>query len=272
RKAQRFFDSFKVLVHEDETLSKIKKFHYLRGCLKDDALRAIESLSVSNDNYDSAIELLKRRFENERLIVQEHVTNTRNVLHIKSSNQVLLSTVMFLIIDSRGKSHNCRALLDQCSEVNIITTALSKKLNLIPRKVNASISGVNLNNTIVSENINVTIKSRITDFATNFDCFVLPAITNPTPSITFDKSFIELPSNVKLADPDFNVSRDIDLLIGAQLFWGLLIDSPIQLKKDQPIFKTQTSSDQCLELQVAKFWEHANIIEPNPGWSVEQMK
>ncbi|KAF2881195.1 hypothetical protein ILUMI_24979 [Ignelater luminosus] len=36
---------------------------------------------------------------------------------------------------NRGKSHNGRTLLDQCSEVNIITIALNKKLKLIPRKI-----------------------------------------------------------------------------------------------------------------------------------------
>ncbi|KAF2895044.1 hypothetical protein ILUMI_11127 [Ignelater luminosus] len=32
------------------------------------------------------------------------------------------------------------------------------------------------------------------------------------------------------------------------------------------------SSDKNLESQVTKFWEHENIIEPNPGWFVEQIK
>lgn len=52
-----FYDSYKSLVHDDNCISDIRKFHYLRGCLKDEAFRAIECLAVSGDNYASAIEV-----------------------------------------------------------------------------------------------------------------------------------------------------------------------------------------------------------------------
>jgi hypothetical protein len=110
-----FYESFKCLVANNANISEIRKFHYLRGCLKDEALRAIESLSISGDNYVNAIELLRKRFENKR-----------------------------------GNFHHCRAVLDQCSKVSLITIteSMCKKLNLRTYSSNACITGVN-----VSENI-----------------------------------------------------------------------------------------------------------------------
>ncbi|KAJ3652932.1 hypothetical protein Zmor_018855 [Zophobas morio] len=56
-----FFDLFKSLVHNDGNISNIRKFHYLRSCLKDEALRSIESLAVRNENYSKAIETLQKK-------------------------------------------------------------------------------------------------------------------------------------------------------------------------------------------------------------------
>jgi hypothetical protein len=68
-----FSDQFKSVIHENDKLDSCKKFHYLRSCLKGEALKTVESLSVSNNNYQIAWDLLERRYANERLVAQEHV-------------------------------------------------------------------------------------------------------------------------------------------------------------------------------------------------------
>jgi hypothetical protein len=83
----------------------------------------------------------------------------------------------------------------------------------------------------------VKIKSRIGNFTTDLECFVLPKITRATPAISFNKSAIEIPGDITLADPDFNVSQEIDLLIGTRLYWQFLIGRPSQLHKKQPYFQ-----------------------------------
>jgi hypothetical protein len=89
-----FYESFKCLVANNASISEIRKFHYLRGCLKDEALRAIESLSISGDNYVNAIELLRKRFENKRLIVQEHVSNILSMSPILKSSHIELRALI----------------------------------------------------------------------------------------------------------------------------------------------------------------------------------
>jgi hypothetical protein len=68
-----FSDQFKSVIHENDKLDSCKKFHYLRSCLKGEALKTVESLSVSNNNYQIAWDLLERRYANKRLVPQEHV-------------------------------------------------------------------------------------------------------------------------------------------------------------------------------------------------------
>ncbi|XP_063921279.1 uncharacterized protein LOC135136082 [Zophobas morio] len=451
-----FYDSFKSLVHDDKTISDIRKFHYLRGCLKDEALRAIESLTISNDNYVTALELLIKRFENKRLIVNEHVLNILNItplmksshvelrqlldavnnniaalkvlelpvdqwdallipiitekldyatkrewqtvlnkevpkyvdfneflekryqilealttikpqisnnskptntfknnnnsnnnkygnnrsfsnhlvykptcsfckkghsiyqcddflkrtvverlneisklqmcenclrtnhkaeqckskslckicrekhhtlLHINEFNptqtslytvgpsQVLLSTVTVLIADRHGNFHKCRGLLDQGSQANILTSKMCKKLGLFTTKVATSLTGINSRAISINEGVKVTIKSLASDFASNINCLIVPKITEPTPSFSFPKQLIKVPTNVTPSDQDFNSPKDIDLLIGAGLYWDLLIGAAFQLEVNQPFWQnTKLGFEGDLELCLESLW------------------
>jgi hypothetical protein len=145
---------------------------------------------------------------------------------------------------------------------------------------------VNVSENIAHKGYNVVVKSRVGNFTTGVDCFVLPKITQATPAVSFDKPTIELPSDIILADPNFNVSQEINLLIGAGLYWQLLIGGPTQLHRNQPYFQeTQlgwivsgdlklknsvskfscnlVSSERNLERQVAKIWESENVVSEN---------
>ena len=57
-----FWDTFESAVHSYPGLTKIGKFSYLVSLLEGSASRAIEGLPVAEENYDSALEILKKRF------------------------------------------------------------------------------------------------------------------------------------------------------------------------------------------------------------------
>ena len=71
-KWQSFIDSFKAAIHSSATLSNIDKFNYLRCYVAGDALNTIEGLSLSNDNYAKALELLEDRYVNKQAIITAH--------------------------------------------------------------------------------------------------------------------------------------------------------------------------------------------------------
>ena len=53
-------------------MSKVDKFNYLNSLLEGVALRTIKGLSLTKDNYDSAVELLRRWFGNPQHVVAAH--------------------------------------------------------------------------------------------------------------------------------------------------------------------------------------------------------
>jgi hypothetical protein len=56
-----FRDSYNAFINYNRDLSDIQKFHYLRSSLKSDALSTIEHLTLSNDNYQAAWELIQKK-------------------------------------------------------------------------------------------------------------------------------------------------------------------------------------------------------------------
>lgn len=53
-----FWDSFKCVVYENEKISNVEKFSYLKGKFCGEAISAISVLSLTNKNYQVAIEIL----------------------------------------------------------------------------------------------------------------------------------------------------------------------------------------------------------------------
>ncbi|XP_063545181.1 uncharacterized protein LOC134753270 [Cydia strobilella] len=68
-----YHDTYKSLIHNNTSIPNIHKFHYLRNSLKDSASLIIKSLEFSTENYDVAWDLLCERFNNDRILVNNHI-------------------------------------------------------------------------------------------------------------------------------------------------------------------------------------------------------
>lgn len=68
-----FKDIFINLVDENESLSNIQKFYYLRASLDKNVLEVIQSIEVSATNYSVAWQFLVDRFENKALMIHNHI-------------------------------------------------------------------------------------------------------------------------------------------------------------------------------------------------------
>ncbi|XP_033149032.1 uncharacterized protein LOC117134682 [Drosophila busckii] len=84
---------FTSIIDKDCGLSDVEKFQHLRSCLKGPALDTVSSLEISSANYTIALDLLKRRFNNKRLIFQSHVTDILSLNRIESSSAVKLRSL-----------------------------------------------------------------------------------------------------------------------------------------------------------------------------------
>lgn len=207
---------------------------------------------------------------------------SRSAMTSNSLQPVLLSTALVELADSDNNYHTVRALLDSGSQNCFVTERLCKRLNVPVLQSTIRISGVGQCVSQSTHACNIHMRSKTYEFETGIKCLVLPSITSKLPSIDVDAESIRIPSYIVLADPTFNVSSEIDLLIGADIFWNLLNENKMRLPSGPylhdsklgwiisgPINNSIYSKNvQCnfvqIESQLRKFWELEEISN-NPS-------
>ena len=72
-KFKSFWDSFDSAVNKNADLSSVDKFNYLHGLLEGQAVRAIQGITLSESNYQAAVEILHERFGKTQQIISSHM-------------------------------------------------------------------------------------------------------------------------------------------------------------------------------------------------------
>ena len=65
-----WWDSFNSAIHTNDRLSSIDKFNYLVTYLEGRAKAAISGIQITSENYQTAIDILSKRFNKPRLIIK----------------------------------------------------------------------------------------------------------------------------------------------------------------------------------------------------------
>lgn len=68
-----FLNLFTKVVHENGKLNNVQRMQYLLDCLEGEPRRIIQHLDLTENNYESAIGLLKRRYNDERKIISKYL-------------------------------------------------------------------------------------------------------------------------------------------------------------------------------------------------------
>jgi hypothetical protein len=89
-----FKNTFDSMIHERNDLTNIQKFHYLKSSVKGEAQKLIVHLAITQDNYITAYNLLKSRFENRRIIVQQHVNTLINLPQVTKGSPASLRQLL----------------------------------------------------------------------------------------------------------------------------------------------------------------------------------
>lgn len=66
-----FHDLFLRVIHENNTLSNVEKLQLLKQYTKSEAAKLLQHLSLTGDNYASAWDILKERYNHKRLILSK---------------------------------------------------------------------------------------------------------------------------------------------------------------------------------------------------------
>ena len=83
---ESFKQSFTEAIDKHPDLSAIEKMNYLISYLSDEALRCVKGLQLSNENYETAKEMLEKRFGNKQLVISSHVKKLLDLEFIDSKN------------------------------------------------------------------------------------------------------------------------------------------------------------------------------------------
>lgn len=68
-----FQDTFKTMIDDQVDLTNVEKLQYLKSTLTGDAARKIQVFSITEDNYARAWNLLKKSYENKKILVSRHL-------------------------------------------------------------------------------------------------------------------------------------------------------------------------------------------------------
>ena len=89
---QEFWDGFSSAIHQNENLANVDKLNYLKGYLVDKARAVIAGIPTTDASYDTAVDLLKKRFGKPNVIQRAHINqlisitpvfNERNVARLR---------------------------------------------------------------------------------------------------------------------------------------------------------------------------------------------
>lgn len=233
---------------------------------------------LSNDNsVDSDIEITATSvFENDKLEITDSFAQATK--YKLGQSQVLLSTAMVNIINN-GQLVPARALLDSGSTSNFIREDFCDKIGLNKSETSHVVTGIGQNAVKLNMHTNISITSNYNVFSKEINCLIIPKITDRLPRITFDNKHINIPNSFHLADPNYNISNEIDLLLGSQVFWEVMRHGQYQLGENMPMLQNTAlgwviagnlkcnsnkniydnsvsflSINEKIDMQISKFW------------------
>ncbi|XP_076301931.1 uncharacterized protein LOC143220079 [Lasioglossum baleicum] len=126
----------------------------------------------------------------------------------------LLTTAQLYVLDRDQTPVLCRTLIDTCSNANLMTTELARRLHLPTTRQTAIIEALNEMNTTTSNLVTTTIKARLTNYKRILTFCTIPRIAGPLPDSQVNRSALHIPANIRLADPEFHRPGAIDMLLG----------------------------------------------------------
>lgn len=124
-------DTFEKLIHTNNSLADIEKFHYLRSSLRDKAAEVIRFIEITTDNYHEAWTTIKDRFDNKRWIVHKHIKAMFEAPSLTKENHIALRELLDTILKYLRALKALKRPTDTWDDlvVHIITSKLDPATN-----------------------------------------------------------------------------------------------------------------------------------------------
>ncbi|XP_055632558.1 uncharacterized protein LOC129773031 [Toxorhynchites rutilus septentrionalis] len=157
---------------------------------------------------------------------------------------VFLSTVVVIVVDTFGKEHLARALLDCASQANLMSEKLRQTLRLAGKKVNIEICGVDKATTRVKHSVTTDVRSRVHEVSLSIDFLVV----NKNGRINLGD---KLPS---LIESDF----------------GWVVSDMADIDTSNPSVICSATTMESLDEKLERFWLIEDVHSPRPSRNNQQ--
>ena len=87
-----FWDTFKATIHDQQSISDVEKFHYLKSKLSGEALNVLSGIAVTALNYTVALATLEERYGNKQAEIDRHYISLMEMPQSSTATENLRAT------------------------------------------------------------------------------------------------------------------------------------------------------------------------------------
>ncbi|KPJ07794.1 hypothetical protein RR48_12636 [Papilio machaon] len=155
---------------------------------------------------------------------------------------VLLGTAIVAVQSEDGYTTVLRALIDPGSQGCLISERAAQLLKAKRYSTKGNIIGVGSVKSRINESIQIEVSSRfMKDFSIKIKAFVISRqLTSRIPNTTLQYSDWPHIQGLELADPSFNISRSVDLLLGVDVYSQIILSEVIRGPPGTPCAQNTT--------------------------------
>jgi len=212
-------------------------------------------------------------------------TSYHSMKHTPPNFDTILATALISVMDQHGQLHPCRAFLDNGSNSYFVTESFVRKLGV--KKIHQPTHSTGLGGQPVCSSSGYTELSIRSRFDNNYSYDIIPLIvkkiSNSLPMFDHDPSKWPHLQDLPLADPMWHRPQQVDMLLGADIFFSILregkktglINGPIAINTEfgwlvgggthsvtshnQSVVNITNSRDSSLIQALERFWEIEDI-------------
>lgn len=153
------------------------------------------------------------------------------------SSCILLATAQVVIITQDGRRSTARALIDQESEVSLISERLVQRMRIPRQHSSVALIGIGANFSNRSKGLaSFTVSSHLnSDFKCIVSAHILSKLTSSIPSIPLKTPGWAHLHGLTLADQQYGTPGSIDLILGADVYGQIIEDGVVKGDADSPI-------------------------------------
>jgi hypothetical protein len=110
-----FHDLFTSLVHDNTSLSKVQKLHYLKSSIAGEAAALLKHVTITEQNYEPAWKTLKQRYGNKKIIVNSILKRLFNQRKCTTQTSSQIKSLLDTTTQCLNDLQNLQVNVDACN-------------------------------------------------------------------------------------------------------------------------------------------------------------